>query len=392
MYIKEKGMIMETQDYSDCSIILINLDGLRKDRIVKCSTLHSIKENNVYFSKMICVCPYTIAAHHSIFSGLYPSQNGVDAYYHMFRFKKEIKTFPEVLNEKGYFTKADVISENIIPKRGFDEVDTFDEKTTDFSLRHSEIIKKIAEKEKFFLFLHYEGLHSKLLEDIMKKYDPKENDDEYFDKILENDSRYDSYLIDCDRYVKSIQKAITEVSKKKKIIVIWFADHGTSVGERKGEKFYGVYAYDYTINSFCIIEFPEKEKTEINKQCSILDFYPSILELCGIKPSLNSKLEGNSLIELLNNEEKFEEQPIFVETGGLYGYWPSPKKHNVFCVRWNDQKLIYNDTPRTWEFYDIISDPYERKNIYDENESKIKILKVKLLNFLSKNQIENNLG
>ena len=131
--IKEKRIKMEIQDYSDCSIILINLDGLRKDRIIKCPTLKSIKENNIYFSKMISVSPYTLAAHHSIFSGLYPSQNGVDAYYHMFRFKKEIKTFPEILNEKGYFTKADVISENIIPQRGFHEISTFDEKTADFS-------------------------------------------------------------------------------------------------------------------------------------------------------------------------------------------------------------------------------------------------------------------
>ena len=362
---------MESKNYSDCSIILINLDGLRKDRITKCPTLNSIKENNVYFSKMISVAPYTVAAHHSIFSGLYPSQNGVDAYYHMFRFKNEIKTFPEILNEKGFYTKADVISENIIPKRGFDEVSTFDEKTTDFSKRHSEIIKKIAEKEKFFLFLHYEGVHSKLLADITKKYDPKENDDEYFNRISDNEKRYDSYLMKCDKYIHSIQKIIEEVSKEKKIIVIWFADHGTSVGERKGEKLYGVYVYDYTINSFCIIEFPVKQKKKVSKQCSILDFYPSILELSGIKQFTDSKLEGNSLIELVNNEEKILEKPIFVETGGLYGYWPSPKKHNVFCVRWNDLKLIYNDTPMTWEFYNILSDPFEKNNIYDKNDLKI---------------------
>ena len=211
---------MEDQDFSDCSIIMINLDGLRKDRIQKCPTLRTIKEDNIYFSKMISVSPYTLAAHHSIFSGLYPSQNGVDAYYHMFRFKEDIKTFTEILKEKGYFTKADVISENIIPKRGFDEVGTFDEKSTDFGDRHSEIIKKISDKEKFFLFLHYEGVHSRLMADIMKKYDPKNNEDEYFENIEENNNRYDSYLKDCDKYVQAIKKTILEISKEKKIIVI----------------------------------------------------------------------------------------------------------------------------------------------------------------------------
>lgn len=380
------------QDFSDCSIIMINLDGLRKDRISKCPTLEEIKEKNVFFSKMISVSPYTIAAHHSIFSGLYPSQNGVDAYYHMFRFKDEIKTLPESLNENGYFTKADVISENIIPKRGFDEVETFDEKTTDFSLRHSEIIRNIGKKEKFFLFLHYEGVHSNLLRDIMEKYDPKENDDAYFKKITENNNRYDSYLIDCDRYVKNIQKAITEVSKNKKIIVIWFADHGTSIGERKGEKFYGVYVYDYTINSFCIMEFPNRDKKKIDVQCSILDFYPTIIELAKIKQTTNTKLEGTSLIKLIKNNEKIEEKPIFVETGGLYGIWPSPKKHNVFCIRTSKFKLIYNDTPQTWEFYDLENDPNENCDIYDEKFLEVKKLKNLIRRYFKENKIEINMN
>ena len=382
---------MEDQDFSDCSIIMINLDGLRKDRIQKCPTLRTIKEDNIYFSKMISVSPYTLAAHHSIFSGLYPSQNGVDAYYHMFRFKEDIKTFTEILKEKGYFTKADVISENIIPKRGFDEVGTFDEKSTDFGDRHSEIIKKISDKEKFFLFLHYEGVHSRLMADIMKKYDPKNNEDEYFENIEENNNRYDSYLKDCDKYVQAIKKTILEISKEKKIIVIWFADHGTSTGERKGEKFYGVYTYDYTINSFCMIEFPSKLNKVIDTQCSLLDFFPLMMNLSGGEQFNDKTLPGKNLIKLINSKERIEEEPIFVETGGLYGYWPSPKRHNIFCVRHNDLKLIYNDSNTSWEFYNLILDPKEKNNIYNETDLKIKELKEKLINFLNLNKIENNL-
>jgi arylsulfatase A-like enzyme len=376
---------MEEQDFSDCSIIMINLDGLRKDRIEKCPTLKTIKEENVYFSKMISVSPYTLTAHHAIFSGLYPCQNGVDAYYHMFKFKDEITTFPEILTKNGFFTKADVVSKNIIPKRGFEEITEFDEKTTNFSIRHGEIIKKIAENEKFFLFLHYEGVHSKLLTEIMKKYDPKENEDEYFKNIKENNERYDSYLDDCENYVQSIRKAVSEISKDKKIIVIWFADHGTSVGERKGEKFYGVYTYDYTINSFCIIDYPAGIK-KIDTQCSILDIFPTCLEIADVNYSLEYDLEGKSLLPWVKKNVlmKNDEEPVFVETGGLYGYWPSPKKHNVFCVRYEDKKLIYNDTPKSWEFYNLEMDPEEISNIYDENSNEVKKFKQMLIDYLSK--------
>jgi hypothetical protein len=34
------------------------------------------------------------------------------------------------------------------------------------------------------------------------------------------------------------------------------------------------------------------------------------------------------------------EREVFVETGGLYGPWPSPKKHSVFCVRKNNKTAL----------------------------------------------------
>ena len=86
-----------------------------------------------------------------------------------------------------------------------------------------------------------------------------------------------------------------------------------------------------------------------------------------------------------------EEREIFVETGGLYGPWPSPKKHNVFCVRSQRKKLIYNDTPETWEFYNLDDDPKEIDNIYDENLSDVKNLKERLLYYLNENEINTKL-
>ena len=165
-------------------------------------------------------------------------------------------------------------------------------KLVDFKSHHTNIIKEISKKEKFFLFLHYEGVHSKLIEDVMKKYDPKLNEDEYFRKIEENEIRYNSYLIECDEYVKEIIKTVEKLKNNEKTVLIFFADHGASIGEKFGEKFYGVYAYDYTINSFCIIKIPNLEAKSNEKQCSILDIFPTVLELAGIDYSLKYKIEG----------------------------------------------------------------------------------------------------
>lgn len=53
--------------YEDYNIILINLDGFRKDKIDNCLTLKSLKENSYYFSNMNTVAPYTFASLHSVF-------------------------------------------------------------------------------------------------------------------------------------------------------------------------------------------------------------------------------------------------------------------------------------------------------------------------------------
>ena len=71
--------------YEDYNIILINLDGFRKDKIDNCLTLKTLKENSYYFSNMNTVAPYTFASIHAIMSGMYPSTNGVNGYYNMFK-------------------------------------------------------------------------------------------------------------------------------------------------------------------------------------------------------------------------------------------------------------------------------------------------------------------
>ena len=220
------------------NVILINLDGFRKDKIDLCPTLKSLKEESYFFPNMFTVAPYTFAALHAIFSGMYPSRNGVNAYYNIFKFKKnEITTLSELLQENGYYTSCDIISESVLPNKGFDEWNLFDEKTVNFLVRHKELIQRLSRKEKFFLFLHFTETHKYLVRDIVQKYKQEENDDGYFSAHKENDERYNSYLPSCDRYVSTILKTIDECGISDKTILIFFSDHGTSIGEKKVRNF-----------------------------------------------------------------------------------------------------------------------------------------------------------
>ena len=377
---------MNSENYN---IILINIDGFRKDKIDFCKNLKEIQNNSLYFSNMNTVAPYTFASLHSIFSGLYPSKHGVNGYYNIFKFKKDqITTFPEILQKNGYFTSYDIIDDSVIPSQGFDEKNIFDEKTVNFKTRHSKIIKELTSKKKFFLFLHYTETHKHLVDAVIQKYKQESNDDEYFHNFKENDERFNSYMPYCDDYLKTIIETLKQEKIYEKTILILFADHGTSLGEKRGEKFYGVFCYDYTINVFCMFKIPNTKKQFIDNQCRTIDIFPTILELANIPYDNLSELDGQTLFSFLDNSTT-DERDVFVETGGLYGPWPSPEKHNVFCVKSKGKKLIFNETPNTWEFYNLNSDPCELTNIYDENSEDVKNLKNLLIDHMKKNQIDS---
>ena len=149
--------------FKDYNIILINLDGLRQDGVDVCSNLKSLKENSLYYPNMISVSPYTLTAEHSIITGLYPSQDGVDAYYSMFKFKKnDVTTLPEVLKQEGFFTAHYGASERFVPEQGFDKYEIFDEYKIDYKIEYRELLKELSNKKKLFLFLQYSKLHTYL--------------------------------------------------------------------------------------------------------------------------------------------------------------------------------------------------------------------------------------
>lgn len=376
---------------SDYNIILVNLDGLRQDKVESCTNLNSLKEKGVYFNNMISVSPYTLTAHHSIISGLYPSQHGIDSYHHMFRFKKDVDTLPELLKNEGYFTRCDCHLESLMTRKGFDEYNNFDEYTVDYKARHKQIINELSKHKKFFLFLQYSKLHTHLIFDVLSMKD-KLTDDEYHQNITINENKFQSHMAECDDVVDNLITTLDELKLLDKTIIIFTSDHGTSFGEKVGERSYGTFVYDYTIKVFCLMCIPNHPSKIITSQCNSIDIFHTIVEIAGI--SLDKPYEnilGKSLFRLSDGTEN-NDRESFVETGGLDGPWPSPKKHNVFCVRRNGKKLIYNDTPMTWEFYDLIKDPKETENLYDESSEEVSRFKNRLLHYFDILKIKTKLN
>ena len=127
--------------------------------------------------------------------------------------------------------------------------------------------------------------------------------------------------------------------------------------------------YDETIRAFSLFVQPEIfPKKEITSTVSLIDIMPTLMDLLKITPNENKlPIQGNSLLPFLKEEET-EGRLAFSETGGMYGPYPSPKKHNLFSVRNNSWKLIYQKTVDEYELYDLIHDPEENKNLFGTNQ------------------------
>jgi len=373
-------------------IVFITLDGFRKDKIDLCPTLNSIKNDGIYFPGLHTVTPYTFASHHAIFSGMYPSRNGVNGYFNMFRFKKdEITTLAELLQKNGYYTVSETLVETVLPRQGFDEYNLFDEDTVDLQSRHKKLINDLSNKKKFFVFLHFTDTHLHYVRKVIEKYEKSGNDDEYYNLKNENNKKYEACTPLADNYIRTIQDSLKDNGILDETLIVIISDHGTSLGEKHGEKFYGVFVYDYTINVFCILNNSQLKPKIVSQKCRTIDLFPTILELAGIENTISSQIQGESLMNLVNDDSS-NDRVIFVETGGLYGPWPSPKKHNVFCIKHKNKKLIYNDEPETWEFYDLDIDPDEENNIFDESSVMVKDLKEELLKHFKENNIDTKIS
>jgi len=367
------------------NIILVNLDGLRRDKVHLIESLNGLIEKSFFFNNIDTVSPYTFASIHSIMTGTHPSKHGVDAYYNILKFKKnEISTIAEILKEKNFYTVCDVNSEAILSQKGFDEYNVYDEQKINFTKRHCDLIKKNSDKH-FFLFLQNTESHNNYVRNIIEN-DEDEND--YFNSIEENKEKYESHLVDTENYVKEILQTLKRLDISKKTILIFLSDHGTSLGEKIGERFYGVFLYEYTMNVFAILHIPGYGGKTINKQCSTIDIFPTIIDLINSDFSTLDKKEGSTLFSIIDGEGK----ETFAETGGLYGPWPSPEKHNVFCLKKNQKKIIYNDTPEMWEFYYLDDDPEELNNRFDDNTDTIIKMKNSLINYLMRNNIKTKVS
>jgi len=354
------------------NLLFITMDGARKDRIVNAKNYSKLIEKSLFFSTTITYAPFTIAAMHAVFSGMYGTRTGVDSYWSNINFKKDLcKTLPRYVKDKGYTTYADVINKLVLPPIGFDEFVIHDELNDNLTERHLKLIDKFNNSRKngedFFLYLHYSNIHTGIMEKVLKKYN--NFSEEYFENKDKNEKFYDELFSAADDYLGKIIDHCNEINLFEDTLLVVMSDHGISVGEKLGERAYGVFCYDYTLISTVLFYNKKLPNLKIDQQVRSIDILPTILEILNIPPDSNfMPIQGQSLIPISQGMD--EPRIAFSQSGNPLDSNKPPKAPNIYSVRTDEWKYIKNIHDDTEELYFLIDDPGENVNLIDTVQEK----------------------
>jgi arylsulfatase A-like enzyme len=320
-----------------------------------------LAREGVVFDRATSVAPLTLPAHTSLFTGLFPPGHGVRdnvdkalAAHH--------PTLAEVLRTNGFRTGAFVGSIVLAPGRGLDR--GFDEYTGPGSRsakpsavesrgrqRRADSVVTDAVRwldgvagSRFFLWAH--------LYDAHRPYDPPEPyrsayHDPYVGEIAFADSQIDRLL-----------GALEARRLMKETIVIVAGDHGESLGDH-GERDHGIFIYESVLRVPLVIRAPAISPRRVGAVVRLTDVMATVLELVRVPAP---PMDGVSLMDLLAGRQKDLELEAYSESEYPWRLGWSPLR----ALRHGRFKLI--DAPRA-ELYDLERDPFEERNLYDEQRA-----------------------
>jgi len=267
---------------------------------------------------------------------------------------------------------------------------------------------KFIEKNKnkpFFCYLSFNAPHTPL--QVPKKYynmykdlDPELGfiDESLASKMSEKDKedarRIYGMVTNIDDNVGKVLNKLTELGIEEETIIIFMTDNGPQQfrynSNMKGLK--GTVYNGGTRVPF-YIKYAEKFKNSkvISRMSAHIDILPTILELCNLKIPSDRKIDGQSLVPLINSKP-FNDRHLF-------SYWTRifPEKYINMSIQNDNYKLVgnndYNGKIKDFELYDLIADPLESKNVINQNIEIAKSFKIEMDNsiddLLSSENIKN---
>jgi len=195
-----------------------------------------------------------------------------------------------------------------------------------------------------------------------------------------NKWKYQRYMQDYLACVQSVDDNVGRLLEyldanglRDNTVVIYTSDQGFFLGD------HGLYdkrfMYEHSLRMPFLVRWPAKIKPGRVQDAMAIncDFAPTFMEIAGLK--VPAEMQGRSLVPVLTGDK-----PADWRSSMYYRYYHDPGDHHTaahYGVRTTTHKLIYYWKKDQWEMFDLVHDPDEMKNLYNDPAQQETVKKLK---------------
>ena len=336
-------------------LVLVSFDTLRADRLncygyeARTATPHvdALAGDGVLFENHLSAAPWTVPAHVSLLTSLWPSSHGVTGSLRELREDESAyrvlsdsrTTLAEVLSAHGYATAAFTAGDTLDPRFGYGQ--GFSLYRTDMTKLHGGNVGGMLEwvaahrDRPLFLFWHTFETHApylgtRYLDDVLppdraervrravERYGEKLRRGEAqagrFEHVLERrgafspavtEALYVGAVADADRWLGVVVAELRRLDLYDRSVVVFTSDHGEEFADRSPDAFYNAHGHNLwteMVRVPLIVKLPGQEAagTRVSSLSRGVDVMPTVLDLLRVAGS--REMQGVSLRPLWESE------------------------------------------------------------------------------------------
>ena len=373
-----------------CNVILISFDTVRADHLgtygyarPTSPNVDDLAKDSIVFERAISQAPWTLPAHGSMLSGLYPRRLGVVRYPASRVLPVDNPVLPEVFAAAGYatagFTGGGFVSSHYGFDRGFDIYPSAGRRF-EHNLDQTIDWLRSNKDRPFFLFFHGYDAHRPYYSKAADKKemglapgasseqgrfclrdDRARPDDQRLDEILRY---YDASIHHGDRAIGVLLRTIKQLKLMDDTVILLTSDHGEEFFEH-GNCDHVRFLYEESVRVPYMIWVPGFSKGGRRVDGLIpasISVARTLLDLVGIQHSM----PGVTLLPILEKKQKGF-PVVYSEADSPVGSLGS--RGGVLAITKTDTKLISYTDEGTDEAYLLDKDPLEKEILPERHEA-----------------------
>jgi arylsulfatase A-like enzyme len=424
------GCAAPTEIPKRSNILLVTIDTLRADHLssygyerATSPVIDRLAAEGVRFDQPSVQWPKTGPSFASIFTSTYPNNNGIVRKVGI-PLPQKFRMLAEELKAAGYSTHAVVangaVSKDFFFDQGFDTyVESWRVENDDgidttgaeaVNRRVLELLPKIDRSRPFFLWVHYLDPHFPYTPP--GEWSDKFQNDEFFDptqklivdmtknkidmvkigadQVLDGRddlafyiARYDAEIAYNDAKLGELLEELGDQGLMEKTLTVLSSDHGESLADHYYNFDHGRFGFQTCVRVPLIFHYPGVIEPRVDPDpVELIDLSPTLLEIAGTELEDGRWMEGSTLSPRLLGQAlpAGDDAYAFSEAG----YAQNEKWQRIVRDRryklvdsreGGEQRWITGEVGRRFALYDLIDDPDETVNLFEEKPEDLERLR-----------------